>query len=165
MSGYRAGRNYGKRLRAGQAFSNAVDPALDAAEPTSKKLRFDPRNPSNLVADAPEDDDDDDAILELDTIGKAAGAAKHSAVNLDGFESDSDNDNFNVRAAEKARAQKRASKRETDSKDEDDDMFGDLEGDAPPSDEDPDLAVKKKKTVKYMDEADIEGQVYNSTPG
>jgi CD2 antigen cytoplasmic tail-binding protein 2 len=158
--------NYGKRLRAGQAFANITDPALDSAEPSSKKLRFDPRNPSNLLADGAEaDDDDDDAVLELDTIGKAAGAAKHSAVNLDGFESDSDDDNFNVRAAEKARAQKRATKGQKDDEDDDDDMFGDLEEDEPASDEDPDLAVKKRKTVKYMDEADIEGQVYSSTTG
>jgi CD2 antigen cytoplasmic tail-binding protein 2 len=151
----------GKRLRAGQAFANAADAASEPAEPSAKKLRFDPRNPSNIVADAAEEDDD--SILDLDTIGKGAGGAKRSAVNLDGFDTDSDDDNFNVRAAEKARAQKRAATRNKDG--DDDDMFGDLEEDEPAEEEDPDLAVKKKKTVRYMDETEIQGQVQSSTSG
>jgi CD2 antigen cytoplasmic tail-binding protein 2 len=167
MSDTRAGAssrpNRGKRLRGGQqVFSHGT---AEPNEPSAKKLRFDPRNPSNLVADTP--DDDEDAILELDTIGKGGGAAKHSAVNLDGLESDSDDDNFNVRAAERARAIRKAKdggKNGVDD-DDDDDMFGEGEQDEVPSENDAELAVKKKKTVKFMENADIEGQEFGSTAG
>lgn len=137
--------------------SKRSQPPSDS-EPSSKKVRFDPRNPSNIAADDP--DEDEDAILGIDTIGKSGGA-KHSAVNLDGFDSDSDDDNFNVRAAERAKAKKKAEK--ADPADDDDDMFGD--SDAQDDENDPDLAVKKKKTVNFIDEREIEGQVNASTSG
>jgi len=86
--------------------SKRSQPTSDS-EPSSKKVRFDARNPSNIAADEP--DEDEEAILEIDTIGKSSNV-KHSAVNLDGFESDSDDDNFNVRAAERAKAKKKAEK-------------------------------------------------------
>ncbi|KAG9823125.1 hypothetical protein KCU68_g16404, partial [Aureobasidium melanogenum] len=66
--------------------------------PDSKKPRFDHRNPSTLAPDAPEED----AILELDEIGKGGLQTKRNAVKLDGYESDSSDDNFDVRADEKA---------------------------------------------------------------
>jgi CD2 antigen cytoplasmic tail-binding protein 2 len=139
------------------ASSSKRSPPPSDPEPSSKKVRFDARNPSNLAADDP--DEDEDAILGIDTIGKSGGA-KHSAVNLDGFESDSDDDNFNVRAAERAKAKKRAEKGDGD---DDDDMFGDSDGQD--DENDPDLAVKKKKTVNFIDERDIEGQIQASTSG
>lgn len=126
-------------------------------EPTNKKPRFDPRNPSQLVADGEEDGED--AILELDEIGKGAGT-KRSAVNLDGYDSDSDNDNFDARAADRARAQKQAEKNEAD---DDDDMFAELEEDEDANeDDDPDLQKKPKKSVKFIDTDQIAGQSFAS---
>lgn len=129
----------------------------DQNEPSSKKPRFDPRNPSTLVADAPEED----AVLDLDEIG-VGNSTKRNAVNLDGYDSDSENDNFNERANAKARAQAKASK----SKDEEDaDMFADLE--EADGDDDEELAAekKKKKDVRFLDEDEIVGQVADSKSG
>jgi len=66
--------------------------------PNSKKPRFDYRNPSTLAPDAPEED----AILELDEIGKGGQQTKRNAINLDGYESDSSTENFDTRADAKA---------------------------------------------------------------
>jgi CD2 antigen cytoplasmic tail-binding protein 2 len=129
-----------------------------ADEHDSKKLRFDTRDPSKLAAEESEEDEEDVAILGLDSIGKSVGPSKRSAVNLDGFESDSDNDNFNQRAADRAKEQKKGAKKGDDS-DEDDDMFASEEEDAK---DDPDTAVKKKKQVKFVNNDDIVGQDYSS---
>ena len=58
-------------------------------EPSSKKPRFDPRNPSQLAPDAEEED----PILNADEIGKGSGI-KRNAVNIDGYDSDSSTENF-----------------------------------------------------------------------
>jgi CD2 antigen cytoplasmic tail-binding protein 2 len=135
------------------------DSYISAHEESSKKPRFDARNPSQLAAEG--DDDGEDAILELDEIGKASGT-KRSAVNLDGYDSDSDNDNFDARAAEKARAKKRADKMEKD--DDDDDMFAELEDDVNggEDEDDPSLQKKPKKSVNFIDTDDIAGQNFSS---
>lgn len=78
--------------RAGEEFARSH-------EASSKKPRFDHRNPSTLAADAPEED----LILDADVIGKSGNQTKRNAVNIDGYESDSDNDNFDARAAERVR--------------------------------------------------------------
>lgn len=134
--------------RAGEEFARSH-------EASSKKPRFDHRNPSTLAADAPEED----LILDADVIGKSGNQTKRNAVNIDGYESDSDNDNFDARAAERVRRNK-------PSKDEeDDDMFGDLEEPGDGEDDDVDEGKQRKKDVKFVDTADIEGQVMNSTSG
>lgn len=148
--------------RAGEDF-------VRSRENTSKKPRFDYRNPSTLAADAPEDD----PILDLDEIGKAGTQTKRNAVNIEGYESDSDNDNFDARAAEKERLNKHANgasgKKSLD--EEDDDMFADLEEDVAGTadgDEDEELAQegkKRKKDVRFLDSNQIEGQVMNSKSG
>lgn len=138
-------------------------------EQTSKKPRFDYRNPSTLAADAPEED----IILDADVIGKSGTQTKRNAVNIDGYESDSDNDNFNARAAERERRKKEGGgangKKSVD--EEEDDMFADVEeglqGTAD-GDEDEDLAregKKRKKDVRFLEQSDIEGQVMNSKSG
>ncbi|KAF2086918.1 hypothetical protein K490DRAFT_2433, partial [Saccharata proteae CBS 121410] len=131
----------------------------------SKKPRFDYRNPSTLAADAPEED----AILELDEIGKGGQQTKRNAVNLDGFESDSSNENFDTRAADKARLEKLEKRGgQHRSKDEEEnDMFADLEDDFQDGDDDEELSRegKTKKSVKFLDTDDIEGQVANSKAG
>jgi CD2 antigen cytoplasmic tail-binding protein 2 len=142
--------------RSGEVYARTHDREGD--EPSSKKLRFDYRNPSTLAPDAPEED----AVLELDEIDVGQNI-KRNAVNLDGYDSDSDNDNFNARSEAKAKAQARASKADAE---EENDMFADLEeGDG---DEDEELQVegkKKKKDVRFLDVDDIEGQVANSKSG
>ncbi|ROW06445.1 hypothetical protein VMCG_04440 [Cytospora schulzeri] len=66
---------------------------------SSKRVKFDVRNPSALAPDANDYDEEDDAVLEADVIGRAgAGATKRGAVNIDGYDSDSDNETFNDRA-------------------------------------------------------------------
>lgn len=65
---------------------------------SSKRVKFDVRNPSALAPDSRDEDDEDDAVLEADVIGKGAGAPKRGAVNIDGYDSDSDNETFKERA-------------------------------------------------------------------
>lgn len=125
----------------------------------NKKPRFDYRNPSTLAADEPEED----IILDADVIGKSGAQLKRNAVNIDGYESDSDNDNFDARAAERERAKQDAG----NSKDEEqDDMFADLEEADGDDDEDKAREGKKsKKDVRFLDQTEIEGQVMNSHSG
>ncbi|KAK5121925.1 hypothetical protein LTR85_004497 [Meristemomyces frigidus] len=148
--------------RAGEDFARSH-------ENTSKKPRFDYRNPSTLAADAPEDD----IILDADVIGKSGPQTKRNAVNIDGYESDSDNDNFNARAEERERRKKddggATGKKSVD--EEEDDMFADMEeaeqGTAD-GDDDEELGregKKRKKDVRFLEPSDIEGQVMNSKSG
>jgi CD2 antigen cytoplasmic tail-binding protein 2 len=137
-------------------------------ENTSKKPRFDYRNPSTLAADAPEND----IILDADVIGKSGPQTKRNAVNIDGYESDSDNDNFNARAAERERRKNADGANGARSKDEDeDDMFADVEEGVQGTvdgDDDEELTregKKRKKDVRFLDRSEIVGQVMNSTSG
>ncbi|KAF2756216.1 hypothetical protein EJ05DRAFT_93724 [Pseudovirgaria hyperparasitica] len=125
----------------------------DGEGSSTKKPRFDPRNPSNLAPDANEEDE----ILEADVIGKGA-ATKRNAVNIDGYDSDSSNDNFDARADAKAQ-DARKSKEE-----EDQDMFADLE-EADGDEEELSREGKKKKSVKFMENQDVEGAVADSKAG
>ncbi|KAK6406552.1 hypothetical protein LTR95_018649, partial [Oleoguttula sp. CCFEE 5521] len=99
-----------------------ADPLGHAADPPSKKPRFDARNPSTLAADAPEED----LILDADVIGKPGLQTKRNAVRIEGYESDSDNDNFDARAAERERATGKGKKGKSQDEEEAD-MFADLE--------------------------------------
>ncbi|KAF2238730.1 hypothetical protein EV356DRAFT_479302 [Viridothelium virens] len=142
--------------RSGEEF--ARNHTHDLEGPSSKKPRFDYRNPSTLAPDAPEED----TILELDEIGKGGAQTKRNAVNLDGYESDSSNENFDARANAKAQLTTGPSKDE-----EENDMFADLDEQAD-GDNDEDLAQegkKPKKGVRFLDETEIEGQVTNSKSG
>ncbi|GIZ47399.1 hypothetical protein CKM354_001049100 [Cercospora kikuchii] len=137
----------------------------DASGTTSKKPRFDYRNPSTLAADAPEED----LILDADVIGKSGTNTKRNAVNIDGYESDSDNDNFDARAREKAKRQKAEEKQSKSKDEEDDDMFADLEEDLnADGDEDEEMQREGKgkgKDVRFLEQSEIEGQVMNSEGG
>lgn len=163
--------------RAGEQFARTHHLDDDDAAP-SKKPKFDVRNPSALAPDPPEDD----AILEADVIGGAGAGTKRGAVNLDGYESDSDNEGFDARAEERAKGKKGAasfadaiddySKDGANGKgvrsnvEEDEDMFADLEDDFAGEDED-DARVKgkKDKAVRFLEEDEIEGQVLSSKSG
>ena len=146
--------------RSGEEFARNHD---NEQEPSSKKPRFDRRNPSTLAPDAPEED----AILELDEIGKGGTQTKRNAVNLDGYESDSSNENFDARANAKAELANQEKRPKGPSKDEEEnDMFADLEQDD--GDEDEELlqeGKKPKKGVRFLDETEIEGQVGHSKSG
>ena len=103
----------------------AGDDFAHTHENTTKKPRFDYRNPSTLAPDAPEED----IILDADVIGKSGTQIKRNAVNIDGYESDSDNDNFNARAAERERKKPGEANGQKSKDEEEDDMFADLEED------------------------------------
>jgi CD2 antigen cytoplasmic tail-binding protein 2 len=67
----------------------------------SKRVKFDVRNPSALAPDSRDEDEadpEDAAVLEADVIGKGPGATKRGAVNIDGYDSDSENETFDDRA-------------------------------------------------------------------
>ena len=149
--------------------------------PSSKKPRFDARNPSTLAADdareAGEEEDyrDVDRLLEIDEIGRGGQQPKRSAVNLDGYDTDSSNENFELRATAKAEAN--AAKNLPKSHEEEvNDMFADLEeaveqkgGGDDDDDDGEDLSregkTKKKKDVRFLDVSEIEGQVPHSKSG
>jgi CD2 antigen cytoplasmic tail-binding protein 2 len=71
-------------------------------------VKFDIRNPSAL---APAQDDDydeaDEQVLAADVIGGASGATKRGAVNIDGYDSDSDEDNFQARSDARGKSKKK----------------------------------------------------------
>ncbi|KAL2868713.1 uncharacterized protein BJX67DRAFT_349037 [Aspergillus lucknowensis] len=122
----------------------------------SKKPRFDLRNPSTLAPDML----DEDAVLDADEIGRRGQQVRRKAVNLDGYESDSDNEGFNARAS--AKASKINAKQEA----EDDDMFAELQEDFGADEVDGDEALRKnKKNVRFLRDDEIEGQVASSKSG
>lgn len=156
---------------------------LDSDEPSSKKPKFDVRNPSLIAPDAPEED----ASLEADVIGASGPGIKRNAVNLDGYDSDSENEGFDGRAEERGRnkrgnvdlfeqlesyeqdgSSKNAGNGKGKSdKEEDADMFADIDEDFLDGDgEESDLKTKKKrKAVNFLDEDEIEGAVEGSKSG
>lgn len=143
----------------------------------NKKPKFDVRNPSALAPDAA----DEDAVLEADVIGTGGMGTKRGAVNIDGYDSDSENEGFDTRAEKRAKAKgKRAGDAvrldeafeefnnhgnmkgaSDDEEEENDDMFADLN-----SEEDekihPSKGKKQKKEVRFLEEDEILGQVENS---
>jgi CD2 antigen cytoplasmic tail-binding protein 2 len=145
--------------RAAEDFARAHHEDADLGQ-ASKKPRFDLRNPSALAPDAPEDD----ATLAADVIGPRGQQVRRNAVNIDGYDSDSENEGFDGQAAAKAKA------REDKSKDEEaGDMFADLEDEFRDGDDsEGDVARKgpgKKKAVRFLEEDEIEGEILNSRSG
>ncbi|CAD6592216.1 MAG: hypothetical protein ASARMPRED_006118 [Alectoria sarmentosa] len=136
--------------------------------PSSKKPRFDVRNPSALAPDAPEED----AILEADEIGKRGQQTKRNAVNIDGYESDSSNEGFDARADAKAKEVKKnggvGGSGGGGKQEEQNDMFADLDEDLKDGDEDEEVAregKKRRKEVHFLGEDEIEGQIGSSKSG
>ncbi|KAG8419155.1 hypothetical protein J3459_011504 [Metarhizium acridum] len=145
--------------------------------------KFDVRNPSILAPDSREED----AVLDADVIG-GRHATKRGAVNLDGYDSDSDNETFNAKAASRkkgkvdineqldnydAAGSAAASGGNVNGADDDDDDDEDMfamggEADAPKGeDEDADFdkSGKKKKDVRFLDATQIMGQEHGSKSG
>ncbi|KAF7542872.1 hypothetical protein G7Z17_g11205 [Cylindrodendrum hubeiense] len=161
--------------RAGENFARTHHNDDDTAD--TKRAKFDVRNPSILAPDAREDD----AILDADVIG-GTGSTKRGAVNLDGYDSDSDNENINARAQGRKKgdvnimdqldnynANNAASAVAAGGDDdEDDDMFAanDDEGEKAASENgDFDKSGRKKKDVRFLDVEQIEGQEDDSKTG
>lgn len=141
--------------RAGEDFTRTHQEEEDATG-SSKKPRFDLRNPSTLAPDSL----DDDVVLDADEIGRRGQQVRRKAVNLDGYDSDSDNEGFDARSDAKAKASR--AKQEAD----DDDMFAELEEDFGAEDVDADEAMRKnKKNVRFLRDDEIEGQVAGSKGG
>lgn len=159
-----SGRPAPRPKRAGEEFARTHNSAGDGPS-SSKKPRFDVRNPSALAPDVPEED----AILDADEIGKRGQQTKRNAVNIDGYESDSSNEGFDARADTKAKEAKRGGwgeeKGETEAQD---DMFADLEDDFADGDEDEENragAKQRKKDVRFLEAEEIEGQIAGSKSG
>lgn len=144
----------------------------------TKRVKFDIRNPSTLAPDAREDD----AILDADVIGGSA-ATKRGAVNLDGYDSDSDNEHFNARARTRKTGKVNIfdqldnydanedadgeGKSKPGDDDDDDDMFAADDDDAPAAKSElpQDANFDKKKDVRFLDADQILGQEEDSKTG
>lgn len=146
--------NPARPKRAGEHFTRTHH--LDGDEPSTKKPRFDPRNPSTLAPDA--DDEEEDPALEADVIGKGAGI-KRNAVNIDGYDSDSSTENFNARAEARNKNDK-----PPNDEDDDDDMFAEEDKDDD-QDEESRRDQTQKKKLRFLDNAEIEGQEETSKSG
>ncbi|KAK2809886.1 hypothetical protein FQN49_008584, partial [Arthroderma sp. PD_2] len=125
---------------------------------SSKKPRFDVRNPSALAPDALEED----AVLDVDEFGHRGQKVRRNAVKVEGFDSDSENEGFHARAEAKSNAKKKESRAAGD-----DDMFAELEDDfgEDGADDDNKDDVKDKKQVRFLETDEIEGQVNSSRAG
>lgn len=139
-------------------------------------MKFDVRNPSALAPDAREED----AVLDADVIG-GGNTTKRGAVNLDGYDSDSDNDTFNARASSRKKGEVNildqldnydakadgASGGATaaDDDDDDDDMFAAADDDKEDQTKDDEDDKTKKKSVQFLDNKEILGQEQNSRSG
>ncbi|KAH6847940.1 hypothetical protein B0I37DRAFT_154402 [Chaetomium sp. MPI-CAGE-AT-0009] len=168
--------------RAGEAFARVHHgeerEERDGNGPTSKKVKFDVRNPSALAPSARDDEDEHDNVLDADVIGASGRATKRGAVNIDGYDSDSENETFNTRAEARGKKGKeaedvdlaevmdnyKASGGAADEEDEEVDMFGD-------ADADDNVAAggsksgKKDKQVRFLSDKEIEGQETTSKSG
>ncbi|KAK3487074.1 hypothetical protein B0T13DRAFT_442481 [Neurospora crassa] len=173
------------RAHHGESRSNDDD---TSSGPSHKKVKFDVRNPSALAPSAHDDDLDeaDEEVLAADVIGGLSRATKRGAVNIDGYDSDSDNDNLEDRAEARGKSRKKGKDAEDvdlaemmdnynkpsngagKDADEDDevDMFGDLEDDdgAQPTTAGGGSA-KDKRSVHFLADSEIEGQDLSSKAG
>lgn len=142
--------------RAGEDFTRTHHSQDDAEGQVSKKPRFDLRNPSALAPDTL----DEDQFLDADEIGKRGQKVRRKAVNIDGYDSDSENEGFSARMEEKSK--RRREKHDA----EDDDMFAELQEDFGEEEIDPDEAMRKnKKNVRFLRDDEIEGQDMYSVGG
>ena len=165
--------------RAGEAFARAHHGEEPSDAPSVKKVKFDVRNPSALAPSAEDAEDADDDVLAADVIGGAGRATKRGAVNIDGYDSDSDNETFNARAEARgtkgtgddvdlAEAMDNYNKESKDEEDEEElDMFGggDDDSDSGKKEKKGKGVGKKDKSVRFLAAKDIEGQVASSRSG
>ena len=144
--------------REGENFVRTHHLDREEEEGDSKRIKFDARNPSKLAADAREDD----AMLDADVIRSSN--TKRGAVNLDGYDSDSDADDSrdnikrdeNVNLFDKMDNYDKSLKQgrgQDDDDEDDDDMFAPNEdsGDKKAKS----TSNKKDKSVRFMDESEL----------
>ena len=152
----RAGETYARQHHAGVGGEDG--------EPDSKKVKFDVRNPSALAPDNPDDDEDEaaDVFLEADAdVIRGGATTKRGAVNIDGYDSDSDREEM---GALRVGGKEKPKKKEVDV----DDMFAEEEdGDEMDSEaaDDNTTGKKKSKEVRFLDADQIEGQEGQSKSG
>ncbi|KAG5946056.1 hypothetical protein E4U53_006645 [Claviceps sorghi] len=169
--------------RPNQAGENFARTHHNETDYDKTRVKFDVRNPSILAPESREDD----AILDADVIGTRH-STKRGAVNLDGYDSDSDHETFNAKAANRKKGKvdfneqldnydaagqaTAAGAGVPGADDDDDDMFA-VSGDAgPPGDAEEegddagfDRSGKKKKDVRFLDVTQIVGQDHGSKSG
>lgn len=139
--------------RAGESFARTHHGEGDHGQlAASKKVKFDVRNPSALAPDRDSDDEDDDAVLDADVIGKGAGGTKRGAVNIDGYDSDSDNETFKDRAAARKTQGKGKGKGRAGA--ENDQDVGDVEVDIADQLDNYDKILHKGRTSGEVEEED-----------
>ena len=165
--------------RAGEDYARLYHGRTSSPDSSSnaKKVKFDVRNPSTLAPDAP---NENDVVLDADVIGKGRGATKRGAVNIEGYDSDSENENFHAMARhrkggdvdlgqqmESYNAKGEDKKMSDESEDEDDDMFaparpvdGRSKGEAQENE-----GSKNKKSVSLLDPSKIQGAEEDSKSG
>ncbi|PKS09705.1 hypothetical protein jhhlp_004326 [Lomentospora prolificans] len=183
--------------RAGEAFARTHhldndDSEGGAATSATKKVKFDVRNPSALAAS---ERDEEDAFLDADVIGKSSSSTtKRGAVNIDGFDSDSDDvDEFDARAQQRRKGNvdineafakydpnddgttktSKAAKEDGEEDEDDVNMFAGSDDEDEPKkkkggdEDDPEFYAsgKKKKGVRFLDSEQIQGQDLRSTSG
>ncbi|KAF2490484.1 hypothetical protein BU16DRAFT_530970 [Lophium mytilinum] len=152
------GYNVPRPKRAGDQFTRTHNG--DDSGHSTKKARFDYRNPSTLAADAP----DDDPILDLDEIGRGGGKKRNEVI-VGEDDTDSENENFDTRADDRAKAKARE-EAEANEDDSDEDMFGGAGSKKGDKVVDPAKEGKpKKREVRFLDNNDILGQVEESKSG
>ncbi|KAH7347792.1 Lin1 family protein [Plectosphaerella cucumerina] len=151
----------------------------DDGPDSNKKVKFDVRNPSALAPDAREDD----VVLDADVIG-GGGGTKRGAVNIDGYDSDSDNETFAARADKRPQGSndilhqldnydaksKGGPTKAADPDDDDDDMFAEEDGQPDKGEggalaEGSSAARRKAKEVHFLEDTDIVGQELDSKGG
>ena len=122
-------------------------------------------------------------------IGTAGAGTKRGAVNIDGYDSDSDNEGFDARAEERAKSKRkkkgdvgweeamegydknsggRGGGMDVDEEEDENDMFADLEEEVEGEGSDVEDGIKAKrkgKQVQFLDVDEIEGQVLSSKSG
>ncbi|OJD15672.1 hypothetical protein AJ78_04090 [Emergomyces pasteurianus Ep9510] len=147
----------GRPKRAGEDFARTHHNETDFNRngPTSKKLRFDIRNPSALAPDSLEED----AVLDADESGRRGQRVRRNAVNIEGYDSDSENEGFDARAEAKFMANKENGAENMD------DMFAELEDDNTAGTASNSTLTGKKKQVRFLQDDEIEGQVEDSRSG
>ena len=143
----RAGESYARQHHGGDG------------EPDSKKVKFDVRNPSALAPDADDEDEDaTDVFLEADAdVIRGGATAKRGAVNIDGYDSDSDREEM---GALRTNSSKKGKEVDMDDMFADEDEEGDEKDDAVD-----DTTGKKSKEVRFLDAEQIEGQEATSRSG
>ncbi|KAK4120796.1 hypothetical protein N657DRAFT_648586 [Parathielavia appendiculata] len=168
--------------RAGEAFARARHGEdRDDEGPTSKKVKFDIRNPSALAPSAQDEDDENDNVLDADVIGASGRATKRGAVNLEGYESDSENEYLNARAEARGKKDKeaedvdlaevmdnyssKASPGGGGVEDDEVDMFGGSDAGENTLADSSKGGKKKDKQVRFLADTEIEGQEDTSKSG